>query len=403
MTEQETVPTEEQMVEVSLSDRLQQSAFAPETIAGNNQETKVATTQTTTQQEATTSEKNNLVDITTWLKTEFDIEDANVLKQEREEFKKLKEAKSVSQQPQFANNESKIIYDMLVSGDKETNKKLREHLNQEEKLENFTTQEISDDIAGDIIKMGMKLKTPDLSEKEIEFNYNELYSIPKKPILKDETDEEFEEAMSLWKQQVDNVSMKKIIAAKIIRPELVQSKQELILPNINAGANVNAEPTAEELAKAKADADAFVKNAENSITDFKGFAAQVKDKDVDYSVAYDLSEEEKTSVKSQVAAFAESGFNANSLFSDRWTIKNEDGSLSVNVKQVIKDLSAIQSMENAVKKIASESASTRMEAYFKSKKNISLNTNTGNNSPVLLNNQEDISARLQEAAFGKVN
>lgn len=31
MTEQETVPTEEQMVEVSLSDRLQQSAFAPET------------------------------------------------------------------------------------------------------------------------------------------------------------------------------------------------------------------------------------------------------------------------------------------------------------------------------------------------------------------------------------
>lgn len=119
--------------------------------------------------------------------------------------------------------------------------------------------------------------------------------------------------------------------------------------------------------------ETFLKNADTIVNAFKGFEAQVKDKDVDYTVNYTPSKEEKQAVGDRLKQFAESGFNANVILADRWV--KEDGTL--NESQMTEDLSRIFMGKNADQKIASEAANQRLELYLKGKKNITID-GTGN-------------------------
>jgi hypothetical protein len=289
-------------------------------------------------------------------------------KAELEELRQLK-AKPTAEEIKFANEQSKQLHQLIAEG---KTKEVREFLERKEKLEAYTTAEVSASTAPEIIKLGMQLKYKDLTPSEIEYKFKKQFGIPKEPSQSvDETDEEFEARKSEWQEQVSDIETSMVIEAKLMKPELEQSNVQLVLPEISKKEQpqTSAEPTQEELEADRKFKEAFLKAAETSIANFSGFSTSVKDKDVDIPLSYGLSTEEKVFVSKQVNDFAESGFNANAILAHRWV--NDDK--TVNVDQMVKDLSRIYASEKIDQKLVNDAAAKRMELYLKEKKQINVN------------------------------
>lgn len=306
-----------------------------------------------------------------WLKKEFNVDDPAVLKAEREELKKLKETPAATEY-KYENEESERMHKAIVSGDKKVVKQI---LEKQERLESLTTSEVTKDNATDIIKMGLQERFKDLTAEEINFKFNKEYALPKEPVYNElaETEDEFKVKHDEWKEKCKDIETSKIIDAKQYKPELEKLKAELVLPEIKKEETTTKKPTQEDLDAFEKSKSSFLQLVETSLNGFSGFTSQVKDKDVDYTVSYAPSQEEKTFVSEKIKNFAESGFDANALLADRWV--SEDGK-SINVDQMVKDLSRVYSDDKAVNKLVSDAANKRLEAYLKDKKKIDFNGQT---------------------------
>lgn len=84
------------------------------------------------------------------------------------EIDKLKSIK----QPEFKNEESKQLYEAVLSNDR---KAVISFLQEQEKLENIITGEVTKDNAADIIKLVIKDKYKELSDKEIDKKFDKIY------------------------------------------------------------------------------------------------------------------------------------------------------------------------------------------------------------------------------------
>ena len=165
------------------------------------------------------------VDINAYFKKEFNWDSADVAKQEIE---KLRTAQPANK---YENEESRKVHELLMQG---KIKEVTEIYRQQEQLESFATAEVTPELASDIIKLGIRVKNPSLTDKEIEFQYKQEYVHPKEPKQKlSEDDEEFQEKMDEWKELCDNIDMKRNIAAKMMQPELAAAKTKIQLPDID--------------------------------------------------------------------------------------------------------------------------------------------------------------------------
>ena len=375
---EESTTAQEVVQTTDANDSQRQQAFA-EAIWGKTDDTQNNTATTTeikaeektnvvaepTKAEQKVNDEEELLDPKDWLKREFDIDDPEIIKQQIKEYKELKE-KSTQETTEWANEESKKIHDLLKSGKK---KEALEIVAIQNKLEELVSLEVNDDNATEIIKTGLKLKYPSLTEKEIEHKYNKQYSLPKEPVQGAmEDDDDFQIRKSEWEEKVNDIKMDRILDAKTMKPDLEKAKKELVFPEIEKDNTANSSaPTPEELDafdKAKA---SFLQSAKQTIDGFNGFNVQVKDKDVDFAVNYTPSPDEKNMLSESLSKLAESGFDANALFADRWyDMKNK----TFNIDQMTKDLSRMLMGENADQKLAIDSANKRMEAFLAEKKNV---------------------------------
>lgn len=307
-----------------------------------------------------------------WLKQEFDVEDAAILKQEREELKAFREK---TKQEEFKNEDSKKVYEYLREGKED---EVYEYFSKKKQIEKLSKADVTADknVAAELVKFGIKNenKEANLSEEEINFLFNQRYAMPKEPNEDDYTDVDvFEKDMLSWKEQVQTIEKRIMIEAKMQQPKLSQLNQEIVLPDIKRDQQ-NA-LSQEDLDALKQMQESFVQTAKTSIDGFKGFDVNVKDKDVDYNVSYVPSAEEKTLVNEKLNEFAKSGFDANALLADRWV--NEDGK-TLNVERMVKDLSLIYSNEKLSQKLVTDAVNKRLELYLKEKKNINLNETVTN-------------------------
>lgn len=308
-------------------------------------------------------EEEEILDPNVWLKRELDVDDIAVLKSEREELKKLRQTPA---EIKFADDQSKLIHELIRDGKR---KEVREFLETQDKLETFSTANVDKDNAEDIIKLGISLKNKNLSKDEINFQYKEEYTVGKEPVQKaTEDDDDFKERHDEWKEKAAKVEMKRVIAAKMLQPELEKLKSQIVLPDIKQSAPIEKEPTPEDLDKATKYKEAFLKSADDAVKNFSGFSVKVKDKDVEIPISYGLSAEEKTFIEGKIKNFAESGYNANELFAEQWV--NKDG--TINTSKMTEDLSRMYFSESAFQKFSSDSASQRLELYLKEKKQINL-------------------------------
>ena len=323
--------------------------------------------QTTTTQETATQEQpaqTEQFDYNKWVNETFGFENVDVAKSEIENLKKLK-AEPPKFEPQFANENSKTIYEYLVEGKEDD---VAEVLLNKRQIDKLLKSDLNDaDAAEQMVKLSLKQKNKELTDSEVEFMFNQQYSAPEKPIKRYlETDEEYEQELSQWQKQVDNRKMQLSIAAKMAKPEIEKVKQELVLPKLNAS-NISTE----ELEKQKVLQDqdiqkkieAYNKSLEEEFNVFNGFEVKYKDEDVEVPIAFTLSDTDKASLKQDLASIDLDKFILN-----RWF--NEDG--TPKTRSLMEDMALLKNKDAVLNKMVNETASKVKESIYKRNANITI-------------------------------
>lgn len=337
-----------------------------------------------------TKPNEEVLDPSTYLKTKWGWETEE---QADNEIKELRE--KATKAFEYKNEESKTVAEYINEGKEDD---LYQFLDTKRKVQKLSTADLSDkNVAAELVKFGIQKDNPNLSADEVEFLFNEKYSLPAKPVKNDiDDDDEYEAKVNNWQTQVSNIEKRLVIEAKMNQPKLAQLSNELVLPKINKEASANqSQPTPEEKAEFEKAKELFLQSAKQTVDGFSGFTTQVKDKDVDYSVSYTPSVDERKLLSENLTKLAESGFDANTLFAERWY---DVSTKTFKIDQMTKDLSRIFIGENSDKKLAADAANKRLETYLSEKKNVKFSQ--GNEGSTFNPDTKTKSEKLAEQFFG---
>ncbi len=336
-------------------------------------------------------EEEEILDPNVYLKNKWGWDSEEIAEQE---IKTLREKAAASFE--YKNEDSRKVAEYINEGQMD---KLYDFLDTQKRVSKLATAEITDrNIAAELVKFGMKQDAEKdnvkLSNDDIEFLFNKKYSIPERPTQGDlEDEDDYKIKLNQWEANAKDIERAMIIEAKMAQPKMAQLKSELILQPIpRENNNQQAAPTQQELEAIAKERDSFLQSAQTTVKNFNGFTAQVKNKDVDYSVAYTPSNEEKSLIENKMKVFAESGFNTNALLADRWLNKDN----TINVNQMAEDLSRIYMGKNADIKLANEAANKRLELHLMSKKHPHVNGQTSNGTFTPNGTSTDINDKLRE-------
>lgn len=344
--------------------------------------------------------KEEVFDEAVYIKNNYGYETPETLKQDLENYKKLKDTKP--EELKFENDESKVIFELIRQGKK---KEVREILDRQEKIELYTSVEVNSNTAEEILKFVIEAKNQSskspLTKEEIDFKYKQDYGTPKQPVQKlTETEDEFTERMDEWKERVATVEMRKVVDAKMSLPQLEQLKQKIVLPEIeNRQTETSRQPTQEELDSANKYHEAYVKSVDASVKDFNGFSVKVKNEDIglpETAITYSVIDAEKNILGQQMKDFVNANYDMNALFHERWV--NEDKTLKTG--KIAEDRYLLDNKDKIFQKIANDSANVAVEAYIKGKKNINFKDTQTTQTEVLTSNAQTDMDAIRQKIFG---
>jgi len=157
----------------------------------------------------------------------------------------------------------------------------------------------------------------------------------------------------------------------VIRPELEKLKSELKLPDIYGLEQQEAasQEEFESMQKARA---TYERTLESDYNTFKGFDLVVKDEEVEIPISFNVSDEERIALKTQL-----SDFDVEDKFGNRWFY--EDG--RPNVKQTMQDLYVLENLDKILRKTANEAYAQAKLAYIKNSGNVTLNKQSPQAAP----------------------
>ena len=195
-----------------------------EQVAEESQQGAGQAQEQTQQQENTNTE--TAVDYNKFIKDNFG---AETVEEAKATWQELQDLRKSGVNAKFEDEFSEKLFKAIKTNKKEANEILTQHLN----LERLTAEEVTEDNADDIIKIGMQSKFKDLTPKEIDYQFKKQFALPKEPVQSDmEDDEQFAERRNEWKEKVADIKMAKVIEAKIMKPELITAKSNLNFPDI---------------------------------------------------------------------------------------------------------------------------------------------------------------------------
>ncbi len=362
---QEATTQEQTQTAPSLQDRLTASILGEPLSV---QETTQQQNQTQEQsQQQSTAEEFETVDASVYLKKwGFDSEEAA-----EKEINELREFKTKGNDIQFANDDSKRLFEYLKEGKED---EAYEIISRKKQIERLIGGEVTDATAAEIVKLSLKNKYKEFDDADISRKFNKQYQLPKEPVQDtiNESDDEFADKKKEWEEKVSEIKADLIMDAKIAKTELAQLKAELVLPDIQKN-NGEQKPTQEDLKAFEELKKSFVQTTEPLVNSFNGFTVPVKDKDVDYSVSYVPSQDEKGKINEAFKIFAEKDFDANVIVGSLWA--NPDGK-TINTQRMMEDLSFLFNRDNITKTIALKAANERMELFLKDKRQVNINETT---------------------------
>lgn len=331
-----------------------------------NESAQEVTEQQIESNESTQETNTQSFDPNQFLKERFGFESVEEAEQE---FKKLKE-KPAETNFEFKDDVSKTLFDAIKEGKVDD---VYDILNQQKKLEKLTSSEITPDLAVEIIKTDIKNKYKDLTQDEVDLLFYDQYFVPLKPEQGyDETDEDYAAKLKTWQSQVDYAEKKMMISAKVIRPELEKLKSELKLPDFTSFEQQDEAESQEEFEAMQRARQTYERTLESDYNTFKGFDLVVKDEEVEIPISFNVSDEERIALKTQL-----SDFDVEDKFGNRWFY--EDG--RPNVKQTMQDIYVLENLDKILRKTANEAYAQAKLAYIKNSANVTLNKQSPQGAP----------------------
>lgn len=344
----------------------------------NEQETGSVPQQTATVETTTTTTENQpQVDYNAFVKETFGYETLDEAKTEFEQLKKLKE--EIPSQT-FANDESKTLYQAWLEGKKD---EVLDYLSNQKKIEKLATGEVNANSAEEIVKLTIKQRNKSLTEDEVDFVFNQKFSIPAKPTQRaDEYEDDYNARLAEWEEKAQFVQKSLIIEAKMSQPEIEKLKSELVLPNIQSANQISAEQEQEELRMNEEIRKQFEQSLETDYKSFDGFNVTFKDENagIEIPISYVPTEEEKVSLKNQL-----SDFDHTEYFGNRWF--SADG--KPQVKNMMADKYFLENKEKIMQKVANEAAQQMRLKMIAMQSNINLKGNSNQQTFTPQNNEMD--------------
>lgn len=254
----------------------------------------------------------------------------------------------------FANEESRKMYDAILAGDRE---KVLSILSEQKKL-----AEVDKLAPADIIKLNLQYKNKDFSQKEINDLFEDTYNRPDQPVQGTlEEDEDFATRMAKYTAQVERLENRIARDAKPATAELQKLQQEITLPDIQKAENPNQGPSQEEL---EAQNERFMQSVDEGLQNLNGYQTTFKDEEVELTVGYKLTAEEKSEMQ-PVLALAQSDGNA---FLSKLGWLDANGNLVAS--KLAEDLPFILNKTKIINKMVAETGNQRYAEAKKTIKNI---------------------------------
>ena len=327
------------------------------------QETGSVQQQQTAETVEETTQTQSQVDYNQFVKETFGYETLDEAKAEFEQLKKLKE-EAPSQN--FANDESKTLYQAWLEGKKD---EVLDYLSNQKKIEKLATGEVNANTAEEIVKLTIKQKNKNLTDDEVDFMFNERFAVPAKPVQRaDEYEEDYNARLAEWEEKAQVAQKRLIIEAKMSQPEIEKLKSELVLPNIQNANQISPEQEQEELRMNEEIRKQFEQSLETEYKSFDGFNVTFKDETagIEIPISYVPTEEEKATLKNEL-----SDFDHTEYFGNRWF--STDG--KPQIKNMMADKYFLENKEKIMQKVANEAAQQMRLKMIAMQSNINLKGN----------------------------
>lgn len=312
-----------------------------------------------------------VVDEDVFLNTYFQREfgsDPVAAKAEWESLRKLKETAPVVPEPEYANEESKRIHQLIKEGKIDD---VYVFLDQQKKIDRLAGYDLSNvQQASEIIKTNLAFKHPELKPEQIERLYARQYTFPEQPRQGlDQTDDEYTEVLDVWKKQVQEKEQDMIIDATLAKPELLKQKNQIVLPDIQSAPIPNAQASQEDLAAQEAFRNGFIQKLNADYKNFNGYNVTAKDGEVELPISYTINDDEKLAFNATVQKAVD---NINTFLDNDLKWWNEE-TKSFNINKMQEDLYLLMNRDKIHQKIANEASAKRFDHHLKLQNNIKLN------------------------------
>lgn len=298
--------------------------------------------------------KEDIFDEDKYVKEKFGWENAELGKKEIDELRER------AKQLDLTSEESRKVLSYIKEGKK---KDLYNFLHQQEQVEKLVTSDLTDKkTAAELVKFSIGNKNKNLTQDEVNFLFDERFSIPSKPIQGDELEEDYLPKVKAWEKQVENIEKRLVIEAKLAQPELEKLKTELVLPDIHKP--VDPEAQQKELQRVEGLAKKYLETLESDFNKFNGYEIKYKDEEVEIPVSFAVSDEDKVALKNELKDFDPIAF-----IDKRWF--SEDGTPKITA--IMDDMTLLRKKEVVLQKMVNEIGSKMREHYIKLKSNINVN------------------------------
>jgi len=270
---------------------------------------------------------------------------------------------------EWDNEESKVIYESLISGDYGS---VSDMLYEQKLLSNLS--EMND---ADAVMMSLAYQYPDLTPEEIHEEFESRYSIPK-----EDTEYMSEDELAAYNRKVEKESkriereLKK--DARVAKETLSSYKKEISFPDILAKAKefasvvdpkeyvnqyIQSEQTKSEQT-AKAEREKYLSQVDKGLNEFNGFEVKYKDEEVSIDAKFAIPDEDKAALKQEL-----NDFDLVDYFGNRY-VKDDQ----YDTRQIAEDKYFLQNRDKIINSLVTQAVSKAKLDWLKSIKGIDLSS-----------------------------
>ena len=272
-----------------------------------------------------------------------------------DEILKLTE-QQVAPEINFANDTAKKVFEYLKEG------KIDEVVSVYQKQQQLASIDKLD--ADSILKLKMKQENPELTEDEVEEEFNFKYGVQEADIDEDlDSPEEIAKEKKRFERERLNMERLKKKDVKEAKDFLNSKREEIVLPDIQTSKTQQQEAQGQEVDEVaiKEYRDKYLNSIPNTIDEIVGFESKYKDSELEFNTTYVIDANEKQALKDKMENFTlqdyfvpryineQGNFDTESIAHDLYVLENFDKIVEAHVSQAVNQTKSmfVKGLKNA--------------------------------------------------------